>query len=66
MGNVVTAVNHFHTCEGPASNAARAAIDASAQRSAARPGCVGLEDAHAADKLGLPAALNALKVKHCH
>ena len=66
VGNVVTAANHFHNCEGPSNPAAHAAIDAAAQRSAARPGCVGLEDAHAADKLGMPAALNALKVKHCH
>ena len=66
VGNVVAASNHFHGCEGASQAAARTAIDAAAQRSAARPGCIGLEDAHVADKLGLPAALNALKVKHCH
>ncbi len=66
VGNVEQASKHFLNCEGPNNATARTAIDAAAQRSAARPGCVGLEDAHVADKLGLPKALEAMKAKHCH
>ena len=65
-GNVVAAVGHFKTCEGSTKTAARNAIDTAAQKSAGHPGCAGLEDARAADRVGLPSALNLLKGKKCH
>jgi serine/threonine-protein kinase len=65
-GNVIAAINHFKACEGGGKNNARNAIDHAAQAAANRSGCAALEDAKAAEKLGLPTAANALKAKHCH
>jgi serine/threonine-protein kinase len=64
-GNVIAAVNHFHQCEGPSKQAAEKAIDAAAQRAANRSGCTAVEDAKAAERIGLPAAANVLKGKKC-
>jgi serine/threonine-protein kinase len=65
-GHVVQAVNHFKSCDGGTKSAAKTAIDTAAQKSAEKPGCTGLEDARAADRIGLPSALNLLKGKKCH
>jgi eukaryotic-like serine/threonine-protein kinase len=65
-GNVVQATIHYKACSGGSKAAARSAIDAAAMKSAARPGCAGLEDARAAEKVGITAAFNELKTKHCH
>jgi serine/threonine-protein kinase len=65
QGNVVAAVNHYKGCEGQTRGAAGAAIDRAAQRSAARPGCAGLEDAKAADRAGQPTALGQMHHKNC-
>jgi serine/threonine-protein kinase len=64
-GNVVVAATQFQHCEGPNKAATHAAIDAAAQKAVARSGCAAAEDAHAAERIGLPAASNALKAKHC-
>ena len=65
-GNVVTAAHQYKNCDGTSKTAARNAIDSAAQKAAGYPGCAGLEDARAADKVGLPSALNLLKGKKCH
>ena len=69
-GHVIPAVGHFKACEGTSNAAlkanARRAIDTAAVKSANRPGCVGNDDARAAETIGLPAASNALKKKNCH
>jgi serine/threonine-protein kinase len=65
-GNVIAAVEHFHACEGPIKRTAMDAIDTAAQRSAKRSGCAAVEDAKAANGIGLPAAMNALKHLACH
>ncbi len=65
-GKVVAAADHYKTCAGSTKGAARNAIDGAAVRAAVEKGCSALEDARAAEKLGLPAAFNQLKAKHCH
>ena len=65
-GKVAAAVEHYKACTGGGKGAARNAIDGAALRSAVEKGCAALEDARAAEKLGLPAAFNQLKAKHCH
>ena len=65
-GHVVQAVNQFKSCDGSTKAAAKTAIDTAAQKSAEKPNCAGLEDARAADRVGLPSALNLLKGKKCH
>jgi hypothetical protein len=67
-GNVIAATNQFHACSGPSKDAAEKAVDAAAKRAVSRSGCTAVEDAKAADKIGLPAALNELKGKKppCH
>jgi serine/threonine-protein kinase len=66
-GNVVAAVNHFKTCDGKGKNTAHSAIDNAAQKEANRSGCAAMEEAKAAEKIGLPAAMNILKQhKNCH
>jgi serine/threonine-protein kinase len=65
-GNVIAAIAEYHKCAGPLKENAEKSIDGAAQRAANRSGCTALEDAKAAEKINLPAAINILKSKKCH
>jgi serine/threonine protein kinase len=65
-GDLIAALDHYKACGGQTTQArARNAIDAAAQHAADGPDCTGLEAARAADRIGLPSALNRMKAKHC-
>jgi serine/threonine-protein kinase len=64
-GNTVLAAGRYAKCDGPSKPAARAAIDASAQRAVNAKGCGAKADAAAASRIGANTAANMLRSKKC-